>query len=88
MPRRAVPSLLSGRYSAVKVRKILYVTVLHDILQPVLSLGQAKKSPRLVVGGHVWMRRKAVGWQAMVTGEQNGGGAITARKTNLQQLGL
>lgn len=29
MPGRAVPSFLSGRYSAVKVRKKLYVTVHH-----------------------------------------------------------
>ena len=29
IPRRAAPSLPSGRYSAVKVRKILYVTVLQ-----------------------------------------------------------
>ena len=31
IPGRAVPSFLSGRYPAVKVRKKLYVTRLYDL---------------------------------------------------------
>ena len=47
-----------------------------------------QRSSRLVAGGRIWMRRKAVGWQEMVTSEQNGRGAIRARKTNLRRHGL
>lgn len=43
IPGRAVPSFLSGRYPAVKVRKKLYVTALYQIAVTRMSYDQRTK---------------------------------------------
>ena len=43
IPGRAVPSFLSGRYPAVKVRKKLYVTRLEGLVQGAVEPDMEKK---------------------------------------------
>ena len=51
IPGRAVPSFLSGRYSAVKVRKKLYVTIMDRIVHGAAWVGMGEMNMRRKLDG-------------------------------------